>query len=61
MTLVNVDAHSNKVVCLITLANSYEIVCKLSNHWLTFAKRVDDEYRVDPEIVKMKPLAKHVF
>ena len=60
MTLANTDAHNTKVVCLITPADSYENVCKLSNQWLTFAERVDDEYQVDLEIGNMKPLAKQI-
>ena len=64
MTLVNLDAHNTEVVCLITLADSYKNICKLSKltiQWSTFAKQVNDENRVKPEIEKMTPLAKHVF
>ena len=60
MTLVNHNAYSIEAVCLITLADSSENACKLSNHWSTFDERVDDENWVDLEIRKMKPLANHV-
>ena len=60
MTLINPDAHNTEVICLIILADSNENVCKLGNHWSTFVERVDVENRVDPEIEKMNPLAKHV-
>ena len=50
MTFVNHNACKIEVVCLITFADSYENVCKLSHNWSNFAERVDDENRVDPEI-----------
>ena len=54
-SLANTCIEIELVVCLITLVDSYQNVCKLNNHRSTFAYRVNDEIGLIRKLERWTP------